>query len=77
MLCTVSQQYFARLARLINNFPEIDIPGDGTGFLQSGLPFVTIHHYTGWLEYVETTRVISEGSLPIYFDQAIPALVES
>lgn len=29
---------------------EIDIPGDGSGVFQSGLPFISIHHYTGWLE---------------------------
>lgn len=28
---------------------EIDIPGDGSGVFQSGLPFISIHHYTGWL----------------------------
>lgn len=29
---------------------EVDIPGDGSGVFQSGLSFITLHHYTGWLE---------------------------
>jgi hypothetical protein len=29
---------------------EVDIPGDGSGVFQSGIPFISIHHYTGWLE---------------------------
>jgi hypothetical protein len=26
---------------------EFDVPGDTTGVLQSGIPFLTLHHYMG------------------------------
>ena len=28
-------------------YTEFDIPGDTTGVFQSGIPFVTLHHYLG------------------------------
>lgn len=36
--------------------PEFDIPGDTTGVLQSGLPFMTLHHYTtgSWVSRYQT-----------------------
>lgn len=29
----------------MTSLPEFDIPGDSTGILQSGLQFLTLHHY--------------------------------
>lgn len=30
---------------------QMDVPGDGTGFFQAGLPFVSLHHmWNGWTD---------------------------
>lgn len=35
------------LVSLTPTFAEFDIPGDSTGVLQSGIPFINLHHYLG------------------------------